>query len=252
MAKALEAAGKVTESAGVTAPVGLIVDAVGKVISYGGKIVISGINWSDAAKAVQSIKLAVGPPPNRKAQFEVLKNSAKYARVALAQLARDGDPWAIGHLENMGLEREDINNKGTTNKLLREYMALMSGGMMADGIGEDQQTFGETKVARAAKFIGRGIVQGAEKIRDLIVGRDTGIPYDPSWRLDAATVPFTPAGWQKAHKEAIDAGWYDSRPAIEAELAAFQQAHTAYQGHLNKKLEGKAPQQGRRGRQCGH
>ena len=236
----LKTLGKSAELGAMTAPAGIAVNVAGAIVSYGGKVVIEGIKWGDAAAAVKSIKLAVGPPPNRKAQFEVLKNSTKFARAALAQLARDGDPWAIGHLGNMGLEREDINNKATTNKLLREYMALMSGGTFADGVGEEQQTFGETKGARAAKYIGRGIVKGAEMIRDLIVGRDTGIPYDPSWRMDAAKAPFTPDAWQKVRGEAINAGWYDSRPALDADLAAFQQARIAYEGNLNKKLEGKA------------
>ncbi len=229
VANMLKLAGKATEVGGVTVAVSMGLAIAGSAVSYGGKIVIASINWSDASKAVQSIKLAAGPPPNRKAQFDVLKNSAKYARVALAHLAlKDRDPWAIGHLENLGLKREEIIiPPATSTKLLREYMTLKSG-----GIGEEQETFGESKVARAGKFLARGVVKGAKMVRDLIVGRDTGIPYDSDWRKDANTVAFAAEDWQKVRQEAIAAGWYDSRPEIGADLTAYQQAHEKFVADL--------------------
>jgi hypothetical protein len=220
---ALRTAGKAAELAVVAAPVGLALDAGGAVIKYGGKAILSGINWSDASKAAAMIKKAAGPPPCRKAQIEVLKLSSKFAKFAIAHLAmRENDPWAIGHLENIGLEREDINNPATTSRLIREYMALKGGGILGDAQGEEQSTPADGFLGRA----GSAMASGAEWVRDKIVGRNTSISYDPSWRADSGDL--TVADWNAAKAGAIAAGWYDSRPGVEPDLAAYATALTAY------------------------
>lgn len=220
---ALEAAGKATELAHVAAPVGLALDVTGKILTYGSKAIITGINWSDAATAAKLIKQAAGPPPLRRAQIEVMKNSSKYAKVAVVHLAmKEHDPWAIGHLENVGLEREDIDHPKTTSKLIREYMALKAGGLLGDEQGEEQETFGESLLGKA----GDKIADGAEWIRDKVVGRDTKIAYDARWR--ASSADLTLEDWKAAKEGAIAAGWYDSRPDIEHELTTYAEAASAY------------------------
>ncbi len=220
---ALQSTGEGLKLGVVTAPAGLILDATGTALSYGGKIIVAGINWSDAGKAAKLIQQAAGPPPLRRAQIEVMKYSSKYAKVAIVHMAmKEHDAWAIGHLENMGLEREDIDHPKTSSKLIREYMALKAGGMLGSEQGEEQQEFGESLLGKA----GKKIAEGAEWIRDKVVGRDTKIKYDPSWRADSHDL--TVADWKSAKDGAIAAGWYDSRPAIEMELAAYDEAVTAY------------------------
>jgi hypothetical protein len=220
---ALESAGKATELAHVAAPVGLALDVTGKVLTYGSKAVITGINWSDAASAAKLIKQAAGPPPLRKAQIEVMKYSSKYAKVAVVHLAmKEHDAWAIGHLENVGLGREDIDHPKTSSKLIREYMALKAGGVLGEEQGEEQETFGESIFGKA----GKKIAAGAEWVRDKVVGRDTKIEYDAAWRADSHDLTLD--DWKAARAGAIAAGWYDSRPDIDAELAAYTEAVDNY------------------------
>lgn len=223
VSSALETAGKGVELAAITAPVGAGLEVAGKVVKFGGKAIIQGINWADAAKAAKLIEQAAGPPALRRAQIEVMKHSSKYAKVAVCHLAMiERDPWAIGHLENVGLERMDIDAPATTSKLIREYMALKGGGLLGDEQGEDQTTFGESLVGKA----GTKIVAAAEWVRDKVVGRNTKIAYDMTWR--PSPVDLNMAGWNEVREGAIAAGWYDSRPNLTAELNAYAEAQTAY------------------------
>ncbi|ADB15913.1 hypothetical protein Psta_1235 [Pirellula staleyi DSM 6068] len=223
VSSALETAGKATELSVVASPIGAGLSTAGTVISIGTTAFITGINWSDAAKAAKLIADAAGPPPLRRAQVEVMKFSSKYAKVAICHLAmKERDAWAIGHLENMGLGRTDIDHPQTSSKLLREYMALKGGGILGDEQGEDQETFGESIIGKA----GKKIAEGAEWVRDKIVGRDKSIVYNPAWRADL--VDLSIAGWKEVHKQAIAAGWYDSRPNLEGALATYEQARQAY------------------------
>lgn len=223
VSSALETAGKATELAAVAAPVGAGLTIAGTAINVGATAIIQGINWADAAKAAKLVKEAAGPPPLRRAQVEVMKSSAKYAKVAICHLAmKERDPWAIGHLENVGLRRLDIDHPATTSKLLRQYMALKAGGILGDEQGEDQETLGESLLGKA----GEKVVGAAEWVRDKIVGRDTKIPYDPAWRAEPADLKL--ADWKEVHKQAIAAGWYDSRPNLEADLTTYAQAVDEY------------------------
>lgn len=235
---ALEAAGKATELAHVAAPAGLALDVTGKIVRYGGKIIITGINMSDAKKAADLITQAAGPPPLRRAQIEVMKYASKYAKIAVVHLAlKERDPWAIGHLENIGLERLDIDHPATSSKLIREYMALKAGGLLGAEQGEDQLEDG--LMMKLAKGAGGGIASAAEWIRDKIVGRDTCIEYDPAWRAGVANLTLD--AWAEVRTEAIAAGWYDSRPNLEEVLTTYGKAQTAhnlsYGDSLDKQIE---------------
>ena len=118
--------------------------------------------------------------------------------------------------------REEIDHPKTTSKLIREYMALKAGGILGEEQGEEQETFGESLIGKA----GKKIAAGAEWVRDKVVGRDTSVEYDPAWRAGAADLAV--ADWKEVQQQAIAAGWYDSRPDIEGELAAYAEAATAY------------------------
>lgn len=221
LSNAMQSAGQGMELAVISAPAGLVLDVSGKVLSFGTKVLIQGVKWSDAKEAARCIREAAGPPPLRRAQIEVMKNSSKYAKIAIVHLAmKENDPWAIGHLEAMGLGREDLDHPATTSKLIREYMALKAGGILGDKQDEEQETFGESILGK----IGKGIGSLAEKVGNKIVGRDTSIPYDSNW--EATETGLVVSQWQATLQEAVEAGWYDTRPNLEAEFVAYSLAIT--------------------------
>ena len=231
---AIETSGAIATTTGVGAHVGLGLTVSGKVVKYGGKVVFSAINWADARRCTKTMKKAAGPPPIRKAQFMIFKNSTKYATFALAYGAVEGnDPWAIQYLVNGGLTEEDLKSPATSIEIVREYMLVTAGGVMGEEDEEEddptilpgQKKMGvKDKIKDKAKEV---VVSGAKKVRDKVVGRDTSQPYNATWK--AAAAALTRANWQQTKKGAIAAGWYDTRSGLGNFLTAYEKAEAEFQ-----------------------
>jgi hypothetical protein len=231
---AVQLAGAVGEMSGIGAHAGLALDVTGKVLSYGSKVVFKGIDWADARRCVKTMKKAAGPPPIRKAMTMIFKNSTRYATYALAFGAVEGnDPWAVQYLVNAKLTESDLKSPATSIEIVREYMLLTAGGVMGDeDKEEDDPTIlpGQKKkgVKDKAKDKIKGVViAGAKKVRDKIVGRDTSKAYDANWKAPAAAL--TRANWQSVKKEAVGAGWYDTRSGIGDVLGEYELAAAAFE-----------------------
>lgn len=219
---ALETVGKVAEMGAISAPIGLAVDKAAKVIKLAGKVVIRGCKWREAEKAHKELLLAIGPPPLRKAMLEVQKHSTKYARAIMIDGALQGDPWAVRHFENIGVEEADLDNPNTSSELLREYVTLMSGGLMGEQVGEDQERFKDSGVGKVALAV-KG---GAEKVRDVFIGRKTSAEYKPDWI--PPKIGLSRSDWQMIKKLAIQAGWYDDRSGLGDVIDSYEAVKENY------------------------
>ncbi len=225
----METTGAALEMTGVASHVGAGLHVAGKVVKLGSKVVFSGISWADARRCTKTMKKAAGPPPIRKAQVMIFKNSTKYATFALAYGAVEGnDPWAIQYVVNGGLTEEDLKSPATSVQIVREYMLTTAGGIMGDADEEEddptilpgQRKKGfKDKAKDKAKDV---VVKGAKTVRDKVVGRDTSKKYDASWK--AAGAALTRENWKATKTGAIAAGWYDTRSGLGGVLNVYETA----------------------------
>ena len=68
------------EMSGVGTAGGVGLHIAGKALKLGSKVVFSIINWADARRCTKTMKKAAGPPPIRKAQVMIFKNSTSTRR----------------------------------------------------------------------------------------------------------------------------------------------------------------------------
>ncbi|HEX3998417.1 MAG TPA: hypothetical protein VHX65_07705 [Pirellulales bacterium] len=225
-AKLVQMAGAAAETTGVGAIPGAITKVAGKGLQLLNIAAFYAVNKADASNCVAAMKAAAGPPPNRKAQTLIFKNSSKYARFALAYAAVvHKDPWALGYLQGEGLTEQEIAAPGTSVEIVREFMLTTAGGALAEAeVDEDDPTAGP--IQKTSTETGT-----LDKAYNKLIGRDTSQKYDPRWR--ATKVELTAANWQEVKKGAIAAGWFDTRSGFGAAMVAYESARKYYNQQLN-------------------
>lgn len=211
----------VPDPSGGTQIAGVVLDVTGKCVKVGGKVVFKGIAWSDAQKAHNDLKKAVGPPPNRKAMTLIFKDHAKYAKFALCYGAlEEKDPWAIQYLVTTGLTEDDLAHPNTSVQILREYLHVVTEEK------EEMKTFKETIKWDKVKE-GAGKAKGKlQDISDTVIGRDLDHELDPNWR--AGHIDLSRENWQDTKVQAIRAGWYEDRGGMGDLLDEYGKAEFAY------------------------
>jgi hypothetical protein len=231
--KAAQAAGDAAMMTGAGAVAGGATKLAGKGLQLASMAAFWAVNKVDGANCVAAMQAAAGPPPNRKAQTLIFKNSSKYARFALAHAAVvQNDPWAIAYLDGQGLTDKDLDSPGTSVQIVREFMLTTGGGSLGDKEADevDPTLRSQDRAAAAKKQVSAtpGLLKNS--VVDKLVGRDATVPYDPEWR--AGPVALTQANWQETKKGAIAAGWYDTRSGLGSALGSYEGALKFYNQQL--------------------
>lgn len=193
---------------GVAAKYGLMIS--GKVITYGSKIVFDGIEWGQANSAKQLI--AEARAGNPVARIELFKDSATYAKLYIAILARDGDSTAVDFIEKNGIDETTIANKANAIWILEKALRADSGQRLDEEVPDglvDALTGGMlSKIQSAGQTIGSVPGKIQDKVHDLAKGDERKQPYNKDWRYNGSA-DISAGTWRAAKDEAYKAGLHD-------------------------------------------
>jgi len=193
---------------GVAAKYGLMV--TGKVITYGSQVVFTNIEWAQAKSAKEL--LAEARAGNPVARIEIFKNSATYAKLYVAILAREQDPTALAYVEKNGIDETTIANKANAIWILEAALRAESGQKADDEVADgwlDANTGGAiSKIKKVGAVIGSAGGALKDKVHDLRKGDDRGKPYDKDWRY-TGSADISASTWRSAKDLAYGAGLHD-------------------------------------------
>lgn len=150
--KTMSVSGGSLEVTGVLTPAGTVIKYSGMGIYYGSKLVFAKLDKKKATKAAEMLMKARAG--DRKAQVNIFKNAAKYAKMYIAMGALGGDHACVQFIENRGISA-DLEQNPLALKTVRELL-------MAHAEQHDNETrlglmrnFGRTAIP-LGKYIGFG------------------------------------------------------------------------------------------------
>jgi hypothetical protein len=218
---------------GVAAKYGLMV--TGKVITYGSKIVFNGIEWGQANSAKELIAQARAGNPV--ARIELFKDSATYAKLYIAILAREGDSTAVDFVEKNGIDETTIANKANAIWILEKALRADSGQKADEEVPDSLADALTGGIFSKIKSVGQKAISIPGKIQDgihdLAKGDERKQAYDKNWRYNGSA-DISATTWRSAKDEAYKAGLHDDHgTGMSSAVAAAEKAYNAATTLLN-------------------
>lgn len=116
---AIGVAEKVATGSVVGVKVGAALKVVGKTVTIGGKVVVSAIDWSAAADAMDTLHAAqAGDEESMQTIFE---RHSHYAKLLIAISAKEGSQLAREYFVDRGLTEDDLAHPATSMEILYEF-----------------------------------------------------------------------------------------------------------------------------------
>lgn len=193
---------------GIAAKYGLMV--TGKVITYGSSIVFSGIEWGQANSAKELIAQARAGNPV--ARITLFKDSATYAKLYIAILAREGDKTAVEFVEKNGIDETTIANKANAIWILEKALRDDSGQKADEEVPDDLSDALTGGMFSKIKGLAGTVATVPGKVQDLVhdkvKGDERKQAYDKDWRY-TGSADVSSSTWRSAKDQAYKAGLHD-------------------------------------------
>ncbi len=185
-----------------------------------GKIVIANIDFNNLDAARQTLKKARAG--DMVSQQLIFRQSAYYAKMFIALLAKDGDKLAVKFLVDRGYSESDLKREDVSIAILRDALVNLAG----DSNAHDPSA-ATTRAGHLAQSAGLGqVTQAAGSISESIAAPGRTKPYNDAWKHSDPLL-VSEAWWTRNKASAIDAGLLDTSTGIGSALGAVQSAAAA-------------------------